>query len=28
VAGETPALSADGHRRLVAPRGDWTPPSR
>ncbi|HEX5010320.1 MAG TPA: NADH:flavin oxidoreductase [Planctomycetota bacterium] len=28
LAGETPVLSADGHRRLVAPRGDWSPPSR
>jgi dimethylglycine catabolism A len=25
---ETPVLSADGHRRLVAPRGDWSPPAR
>jgi 2,4-dienoyl-CoA reductase-like NADH-dependent reductase (Old Yellow Enzyme family) len=25
---ERPTLSADGHRRLVAPRGAWTPPRR
>jgi 2,4-dienoyl-CoA reductase-like NADH-dependent reductase (Old Yellow Enzyme family) len=27
-AGEQPSLSADGRRRLVAPRGEWKPPSR